>query len=230
MNELSLFKTAVLKWAYNTLNSEFPEYFNLSSYINLDGAEVKDSPNVYWSDTVRDRPLDATLCYLDVINDEAINSGTDGKFYQDSENHKWYYQLRELHEITVNFAVTSMKNKKLKLTALQAQNLSYNACAYLRMLLKSGSASDYFCYENDYLKNILVCSQNKNVSEITDTSIFEDTKSRHTCQFSCKFSYMQISRREVDLAQNIYAEVQYDKDGDGIADKNIGMYLNEQEI
>ena len=230
MNEMSLFKTAVLKWAYDTLHAGFPQYFNTSSYTNLDGTTVKNSPNVYWSDTVRDRPLDATLCYLDVINDEAINSGTDGDFYQDTQTGKWYYKLRELHEITVNFVVTSMKNKDLNLTALQAQNLSYNACAYLRMLLKSGSASDYFCYENEYLKNILVCSQNKNVSEITDTSIFEDTKSRHTCQFSCKFSYMQISRREVDLAQNIYAEVQYDKDGDGIADKSIEMYLNEQEI
>lgn len=205
-NDMSLFKTAILYWVYQTLNNEFPLYFNKSSYINLDGQKVVDSPNVYWGDTVRDRPLDATECCLDIINDEAVNFGTDGEFYQDTDN-KWYYRLKEYHEITVNFSITSMKNKKINLTALQAQNLSYNACSYLRMLLKSGSASDYFCYENDYLKNILVCSQNSNLSEITDTSIFEDTKSRHTCQFSCKFRYDQVSRREIDLAQKIYGIV-----------------------
>ena len=215
-NELSKFKTAVLKWAYDTLNAEFPEYFNLSSYINLDGEVVKDSPNVFWSDTVKDRPLDATYCYLDVISDEAINWGVDDEFYQDTENGKYYYKMQEFHEITVSFTVSSMKNKKLNLTALQAQNLSYNACSYLRMLLKSGSASDYFCYENDYLTPILVCSQNKNLSEITDTSIFEDTKSRHTNRFSCVFRYDQISKREQDVAHGIYAEVQYE-DEDGIA-------------
>lgn len=205
-NEMSLFKATVLTWVYNTLNKEFPQYFNKTSYINSDGQQISDSANVYWSDTTRDRPLDATECYLDIISDEAVNWGTDGEFYQGSDG-KYYYKLRENHEIIVNFAITSMKNKKLDLTALQAQNLSYNACAYLRMLLKSGSASDYFCYENNYLKPILVCSQNSNVSPITDTSIFEDTKSRHTCQFSCKFRYDQISKREVDLAQKIHGIV-----------------------
>lgn len=205
-NEMSLFKATVLTWAYNILNKEFPQYFNKSSYKNSDGQLIKDSANVYWADSVRDRPLDATECCLDIISDEAVNWGTDDVFYQDTDGN-WYYRLKEFHEITVNFAVTSMKNDKLNLTALQAQNLSYNACVYLRMLLKSGSASDYFCYENDFLKPILVCSQNSNVSEITDTSIFEDTKDRHTCQFSCKFRYDQVSRREVDLAQKIYGMV-----------------------
>lgn len=224
-NELSKFKTAVLNWVYNTLNGEFPDYFNKESYTNLDGLLVKDSPNVYWGDTVRDRPLDATECWLDVINDEAVNWGSDGEYYQDTESGKWYYKLSDLHEITVNFAVTSMKNKKINLTALQAQNLAYNACSYLRMLLKSGSASDYFCYENEYLTPILVCSQNKNVSEITDTSIFEDTKSRHTCQFSCKFRYDQVSRREVDLAQGAHVDVMQ-SDGE-IAD-SIDIELENQ--
>ena len=140
MNEISLFKTAVLKWAYNTLHAEFPEYFNLSSYVNLDGETIKNSPNVFWSDTVKDRPLDATYCYLDVVSDEAVNWGVDDEFYQDTDG-KYYYKMQEFHEITVSFTVSSMKNKNLNLTALQAQNLSHNACSYLRMLLKSTSTS-----------------------------------------------------------------------------------------
>lgn len=226
MENLSLFKTALLEWTYNTLNSKFPEYFNKDSYINLDGQQVTNSPNVYWADSVRDRPLDATECYLDLIGDESVSFGTDGKFFYDEETDKWYYELIEPHEITVNFAISSMKNKKLNLTALQAQNLTYNAISYLRMLLKSGSASDYFCYDNEYLTPILVCSQNRNVSEITDTSIFEDTRNRHTNQFSCKFSFNEVSRREVDLAQNIYNQVIYDKTETG-EDVYIDFYTKD---
>lgn len=206
-NELTLFKTAVLQWVYNTLHAEFPNYFNKQSYKNLDGLLIKDSPNVYWADTTRDRPLDATECYLDIVSDEAINWGTDGEFFQDKDSGKWYYQLKEYHEITVMFAVTSMKNTNLKLTALQAQNLTLNATSHLRMLLKSGSASDYFCYDNEYLQGILVCSQNKNISQITDTSVFEDTKNRHTNQFSCVFRYDLTSRREMDLAQKASIDI-----------------------
>lgn len=209
MNELSLFKQVVLTWTYNLLNGEFPEYFNANPYTNKEGTTIKNAPNVYWSDTMRDRPLDATECCLDIISDEAVSSGTDGEFYQEADG-KYYYKLEEPHEIIVNFSITSMKKKNL--TALQAQNLTYNACSYLRMLLKSGSASDYFCYENGILTPILVCSQNKNISEITDTSIFEDTRNRHTNQFSCKFAYNQVSKRPVDLAQNIYNVVDYGKD------------------
>lgn len=224
MNEMKLFKQAVLTWVYNTLHAEFPDYFNKDSYINLDGQQVDNHANVYWSDTVRDRPLDATECCLSIINDESVSWGTDGEFYEDKTTGKWYYKLEEPHEITVNFMITSMKNKKLNLTALQAQNLSYNAISYLRMLLKSGSASDYFCYENEILTPILVCSQNKNMSEITDTSIFEETKNRHTTQFSCKFQYTTISKREVDKAQRIFADVEYqDSHGDTQA---IELYLD----
>lgn len=220
MNELTLFKTAVLTWTYNTLNAEFPEYFNTNPYTNLNGQTVINSANVYWADTVRDRPLDATECCLDIISDEAVSFGTDGDFYQE-KNGLWYYRLSEPHEIIVNFAVTSMKNKSLGLSALQAENLTYNACSYLRMLLKSGSASDYFCYENGILTPILVCSQNKNVSEITDISIFEDTRNRHTNQFSCKFAYNQISKRREDLAQKIYGEVIPDGNIDLAQDYNV---------
>ncbi len=204
-NEMARFKTAILNWTYNTLNEEFPEYFNKNNYKNLDGQIIENSPNVYWSDTTRDRPLDATEACVSIINDEAVNWGTDGEFF--IENGQGYYRLKEIHEVMVNFSITSMKNKKLKLTALQAQNLVYNACSYLRMQLKSGSASDYFRYENEFLVPILVCSQNKNVSEITNTSIFEDTKNRHTCQFSCKFRYDQISKRKVDVARKMCADV-----------------------
>ena len=110
-----------------------------------------------------------------------------------------------------------MKNDKLGLTALQAQNLTYNACSYLKMLLKSGSASDYFRYENEILTPISVCSQNRNVSEITDISIFEDTRNRQTNQFSCKFAFDQTDRLEVDMAQNICNEIQTE-DSEGNTD------------
>lgn len=209
MDEQSLFKAALLNWTYEKLNSKFPEYFNRESYINLDGITVNNSPNVYWADSVRDRPIDATECYLDIINDESVSFGSDDKFYQDPEDNKWYYKLIETHEVTVNFAISSMKNKKLGLSSLQAQNLTYNALSYLRLHLKSGSASDYFCYENEYMTPILVCSQHRNMSEITDISVFEDTRNRHTNQFTCKFSYNTVSRREADLAQNIYNSVEY---------------------
>lgn len=209
MNEMSLFKTAVVKWTYDLLNKEFPDYFNSNPYTNIDGIIVNNSPNVYWANSVTDRPIDATECYLAIVSDESHSMGTDGEFYQDTTDNKWYYKLEEPHEITVNFVVSSMKNKALGLNALKAQNLSYNACSYIRMILKSGSASDYFCYENDYLKPILVCSQNRNISNIIPSSDFEETRDKFTYQFSCKFQYTQISKREVDLAQGAHLEIDY---------------------
>lgn len=206
-NEISLFKKTVLTWVYQTLNSKFPKYFNNNPYRNLDGQTIKNAPNVYWADSISDRPLNATSCYLDIISDESPSFGTDSTVYQDETDGKYYRKLREPHEVTVNFSITSMKNGKLGLTALEAQNLTYNACSYLKMLLKSGSASDYFRYENGILTPILVCSQAKNVSEILDTSIFEDTRNRHTNQFSCKFSFDQIDKYEIDVAQNVFNEV-----------------------
>lgn len=206
-NEVSLFKKAVLTWVYQTLNAKFPKYFNNNPHKNLDGQTIKNAPNVYWADSVSDRPINATSCYLDIISDDSTSFGSDSIFYQDETDGKYYRKLREPHEVIVNFSITSMKNDKLGLTALEAQNLTYNACSYLKMLLKSGSASDYFRYENGILTPILVCSQNKNVSEILDTSIFEDTRNRHTNQFSCKFSFDQIDKYEVDVAQNVFNEV-----------------------
>lgn len=226
MNELALFKQVILTWTYNILNSEFPDFFNKNEYMTPDGTRVINTANVYWADSLRDRPLDATECYLDIVSDEAVSFGVDGKFYQDTDG-LYYYEMNEPHEIIVNFAVSSMKNKKLNLTALQAQNLTYNACSYLRMQLKSGSASDYFCYDNGILTPILVCSQNRNVSEITDTSIFEDTRNRHTNQFSCKFAYMVKTKRQVDLAQNIYNIVNYGVDQEGNPKTNE-FYTKEQ--
>lgn len=206
INAPELFKKAVLTWVYNTLNNKFPEYFNSDPYINLDGVTVKNCPNVYWADTVRDRPIDATECYLEIISDESHTFGSDNKIFE--RDNKFYRELIEPHEVTVNFAISSMKNKSLNLTALEAQNLSYNACSYLKMLLKSGSASDYFCYENEILTPILVCSQNRNVSDITNISIFEDTRNKHTHQFSCKFRFDQVDEVEIDMAQNIFNEVE----------------------
>lgn len=230
MNEMSLFKTAVVTWVYDILHNEFPEYFNSEPYTSIDGVLTENAPNVYWANTLKNRPIDATECYLDIVSDESICSGTDGKFYIENEGDTYgYYKLTESHFVTVNFVVSSMKNKSLNLTALQAQNLSYNAISYLRMMLKSGSASDYFCYENDYLKNILVCSQNSNMSNITDTSMYEETRNKHTNQFSCKFRFDVVSKRKVDLAQKVYADATYGQDSEGNP-KKFGWYLTENEI
>lgn len=203
MLDLGKVRQVILTWTYNTLNTKYPEYFNKNDYINTAGAKVVNSPNVYWADTVRDRPVDATECYLDIESDESYSLGTDGEFFEGSDG-KFYYKVTEQHEVAITFAVTSMKNDKLHLSALQAQNLTYNACSYLKMMLKTCSASDYFRYENDIVEEpILVCTQPRNMSAITDTSIFEDTRNRHTNQFSCKFRFDIVTEREVDKAQKI---------------------------
>lgn len=207
MLDLAKVRLVILTWTYNTLNSQYPNYFNKNPYKNIAGATVTNSPNVYWADTVSDRPIDATECYLDIISDDSSSFGTDGEYYQDTDN-KYYYKITEQHEVTVSFTVSSMKNKLLELSALQAQNLTYNACSYLKMMLKTGSASDYFRYENEIIDEpILVCTQPANMSEITDTSIFEDTRNRHTNTFSCKFRFDVVTKREVNKAQSIYGTV-----------------------
>lgn len=206
--DLAKVKKVILVWAYETLNSHFPEYFNDNDYINTSGAKVVNSPNVYWANTVTDRPLDATLCYLTLVNDESYSLGSDDIFYYNEETNKTYYKIVEPHEITVRFSVASMKNKSLELSALQAQNLAYNACSYLKMMLKTGSTSDYFRYDNEITNEpILVCTQPNNMSNILEISDFEDTKGKFIYQFSCKFKFDLTTEIEKDKALKIHGTV-----------------------
>lgn len=207
MNDFEYVKQAILTWTYNTLNSEYPLFFNKNDYTNTQGVLVKNSPNVYWQNTVANRPLDATQCVLTVVRDRSYTFGSDGKFYQDETDNKYYYEVSEPHDLTVRFAISSMKNETLNITALQAQNLAYNSCSYLRMLLKSGSASDYFTYDNEIKTPILVGSQSKNISEILNISDFEDTKDKFTYQFSCIFRYDFNSKREVGRGMGVYGSI-----------------------
>ena len=100
-DELSKFKKVVLTWVYQELNKKYPQYFNKNPYVNLDGQTVNNSPNVYWSDSISDRPLNATSCYLDIISDDSPSFGTDSKVYQDETDGKYYRELKEQHEIIV---------------------------------------------------------------------------------------------------------------------------------
>lgn len=210
MSDISLVKKAILVWTYNTLNKKFPEYFNSNDWQNISGTIVKNSPNVYWSNTVWGRPLDSTECYLTIVNDKSYQLGTQGNYYV--EDGKMYYSISEQHYLTVRFSVCSMKNSQLNLTSLQAQNLVEDACVYLRSMLKSGSASDYFTYTNGIKDNILVCSQANNVSDVVDVSMFEDTKDKFTSQFTCLFRYDSIEESiEVDMAQGVSGEIEYGK-------------------
>lgn len=208
MLDLAKVKKVILTWTYQTLNEYLPEYFNDNDYINTSGAKVVNSPNVYWSNTITDRPLDATLCYLSIISDESYTLGSDDIFYYDNNTNKFYCKIVEPHEITVRFSVCSMKNKTLNLSALQAQNLAYKACSYLKMILKSSSTSDYFTYDNDIIDEpILVCTQPNNMSNILEISDFEDTKDKFTYQFSCKFKFDLVTRIERDRAQKVHGTV-----------------------
>jgi len=189
-DELKKVKQAILTWTYNTLNSKFGTYFKIT----------ENKPNVYWSETMQFRPVDATECFLDLLSDDSESFGVDGAFYYNETDHKYYNTIEETHVITINFAVSSMKSESLGLSALQAQNLAYEACSYIRRMLKSSSSSDYFSFDNEIITPILVLSQNKNISSIEDTSDFEETRGRHTCQFSCKFRYDVIDTVEAQVA------------------------------
>lgn len=213
MLDLAKVKKVILTWTYTTLNEQFPDYFNDNDYTNISGAKVINSPNVYWSNTITDRPLDATLCYLTISSDESYTLGTDGTFYFNDNTQKFYYKITEPHEIMVRFSVVSMKNKSLNLSALQAQNLAYNACSYLKMMLKTGSASDYFTYDNDIVDEpILVCTQPNNMTGITEISEFEDTKDKFTYQFSCKFKFDLVTEIEKDKALKVHGTITPDSD------------------
>ena len=145
----NLVKKAIVTYIYNILNAQYPTYFCPSDYIDDNGTQYK-SKNVYWTDTMKTRPVEATECCIDIAGSESINAmGVDSKFYYSEEDEKFFTETKEDIILTVNMAVTSMKNKELGLSSLQAQNLAEEACMYIRNNLKSGSALEYFGYDND---------------------------------------------------------------------------------
>ena len=218
-NEIRDIKQAILTWTYNQLNTRYPNYFKISTYTSTLSGNKKTAPNVYWINTISDRPELATECYLDISNDQSVNKGTDGEFYYNSTTQKYYNKVEETHILTVYFIISSMRQEdddgSIILSDVQAQNLVLDACSYLRRMLKSQYAGDYFLYDNELFTPIFVLSQQKDVSDIEDTSEFEETRNRHTCQFSCKFSFTITDSVEAQLAKGVTV---YDKTAQEIID------------
>ena len=65
-NEIKNVKEAILTWTYNQLNSRYPNNFKISEYTSTITGKTKKAPNVYWINTIPDRPELATECYLDI--------------------------------------------------------------------------------------------------------------------------------------------------------------------
>ena len=201
-----LFQTAVITWVYNTLNEKYPAFFKEYSY-KLDGSNIKVK-NVYWADTMTYRPFDATECILTVKSKTSPSFGTTGSFYQDAEDKNYYNKLHEINIVDINFKISSMKNEKLGLNDYKAQLLVDEAISYLKTKLKSDNASDWFTWGNDIATPILVLTDTGNMSDITDMSVFEDTKNRFSSQFSCSFRYDYIDKEEAHLAQGAELDVE----------------------
>ena len=200
MNE-SLVKKAIVTYIYSLLNTKYPEYFKRYEAINAEGTTVS-YPNVYWANTLMNRPSDATECVLTPTKCQSLVYGIDGKFYKGTDD-KYYIEEIEPKILTVNIQVTSMKSKDLGIkTDLQAQNLVEESCSYIENQLKSGSALNYFQYDNEIFTPIEVITSLGDTTDIEDVSIFEDTQARHTCQFSCKFRFSENGSREADVAAN----------------------------
>jgi len=208
---INLVKKAIATYTYNILNTKYPTIFKGYTTTNASGTSI-NYRNVYWSETLEYRPIDATECCLDVTKIESINTkGIDSDFYYDEELEKYQTKTKEDIIVTVNFNVTSMKNKGLNLTDLQAQNLVNDTCMYIRNQLKSGSAFNYFQYDNDIFTPIEVLIQQGDLSDIEDVSYFEDTKYRFTSQFSCKFRYSEVGSYDTLLAQGAHIEIGEDE-------------------
>ena len=225
-NEIKNVKGAILTWTYNILNSAFPDNFKELTETTtkiINGKSVSKTltyPNVYWSDTRKNRPSDAVGCILRIISDKTANSkGTDGEFYLNEDNDKYYTKLEDTHIITVKFAVNTMKKDNSdgssELTDLQADNLAHQACSHLRMLLKSEQSSSYFLYDNTILTPIFVLSQGADLSDIDSLFEYEETRGRHIVQFTCKFAFNVIDAVETKLAHGV-SIVEYDENDEEI--------------
>jgi len=198
---INLVKKAISSYVYDLLVTKYPQYFGLQTFINEEGTTI-NYPNVYWAGTVVYRPIDATECFLDITKAESLVFGIDGKFYKGTDD-KYYIEEEEPILITVNIAVTSMKNTKLNLNDFKAQNLVSEVSAYIRNRLKSGSALEYFGYDNTIYTPIQVLSSVGDMTEVEDVSYFEETQNRFTGQFSCKFRYSEKGSREAKVATNV---------------------------
>lgn len=208
---INLVKKAIVSYIYDILNTKNSAIFKEYTTTNPTGTTIKYK-NVYWSETLEYRPIDATECCLDVLKIESINTkGIDSDFYYDDTLDKFQTKTKEDIIVTVNFNVTSMKNKGLSLTDLQAQNLVNDTCMYIRNQLKSGSAFNYFQYDNEIFTPIETLIQQGDLSDIEDVSRFEDTKYRHTSQFSCKFRYTEVGSYDTSLAQGAHIEIGEDE-------------------
>ena len=208
---INLVKKAIATYTYNILNTKYPLYFKPYSITNATGTTI-NYKNVYWSETLEYRPIDATECCLDILKIESINDkGIDSNFYYDEVLEEYQTKTKEDIIVTINFNITSMKNKGLGLTDLQAQNLVNDACMYIRNQLKSGSAFNYFQYDNEIFTPIEILIQKGDLSDIEDVSRFEDTKYRHTSQFSCRFRYTEIGSYDTLLAQGAHIEIGEDE-------------------
>ena len=207
-NEIRDIKEAILTWTYNQLSTKYPDYFKIETYTSTITNRKKTAPNVYWINTITDRPELATECYLDIGSDQSVNKGTDGEFYYNSTDQKYYNKIEETHILTVYFIISSMRREdkggSITLSDVQAQNLVLDACSYLRRMLKSQYAGNYFLYDNELFTPIFVLAQQKDISDIEDTSSFEETRNRHTCQFSCKFSFTITDSVEAQLADGAH--------------------------
>lgn len=214
---ITLVKKAIRDYIYTVLNTQYPTYFKESDYTQPN-TPTKTAKNVYWSSTMTYRPLDATECILDITSNKSLVWGIDGHMYKvpatGSADEKYYYEEKEPKILTVNILVTSMKNEKLGLTDLTAQNLALDACTYIANRLKSGSALNYFYYDNTIFTPIEVLTGSEDLTDVDDVSYFEDTQNRHSCQFSCKFRYDETGSREVLLAQG--AQIRLDELGESI--------------
>lgn len=215
VDEIKNVKGAILTWTYNVLNTAFPDNFKLltgtkTSVINGKSAtKTFEYPNVYWADTRRDRPSDAVECTLRVVGDSTANSkGSDGEFYLGEDEQTYYTKLEDTHIITVKFAVNTMKKNdsdgSTELSDLQADNLVHQACSHLRMLLKSEQSSSYFLYDNEIFTPIFVLSQGSDISDIDSLFEYEETRGRHTSQFTCKFAFDITETITTPLAQGVH--------------------------
>lgn len=195
-----LFKKAVITYVYNALNTKYPKYFKIYEY-DVDGVKTV-APNVYWANTQSFRPYDALTCTLTIKDDYSPSLGTSGSYIQEGD--KMYRNISEIHVVDIRFKISAMPNTRLGLNDLQAQNLVDNASDYLRTKLKSDECSDWFTFKNDIATPISVVTDARNMRQIMDTSVFENTYNCHSTQFNCVFQYLYTDREEVAVAQGVH--------------------------
>jgi hypothetical protein len=207
---LTLAKKAIITYVFDLLNGKYPTYFPTKR-------------EVYWADTVKIRPLDATECYLQVLEQESMCWGIDGEIIYNETEDKYEKRQLERNIITVNIAVTSMK-KNGGLSGLQAQNLANEACNFIRRQIKSGEASNYFLYDNTIFTPIYTISNE--LSSVDDVSVFEETRNRHTFQFQAKFRYDIDELIDATIAQEASVEMEVGETNSDVPAKDVDFTIS----